>query len=134
MGLRGTAWALSCAPYVDIHTPPPPYMHTHTHTICRETQSDFLLLRPIKATVSPKPDERLTQMRTYLQRFRNQPRGSGLAVVFSLVRIWPKPRLQFVFTEVTIVQGPVLQQGFTVAGTFSKELLAFRCDLQGNVI
>lgn len=39
-----------------------------------ETRPDFLLLRPIRAAVSPAPDERPTQMRKHLRRFQRRPR------------------------------------------------------------
>lgn len=39
------------------------------HTPCMETRPDFLLLRPIKAAVSPAPDERLNR----LQRLERSP-------------------------------------------------------------
>lgn len=56
------------------HLSPPPCTHTHTHIYgVGGAHSDFLLLRPIKAAVSPEPDERLTQMREYLQRFESSP-------------------------------------------------------------
>lgn len=48
--------------------------HTEAYTYAwRETLSDFLLLPPIKGAVSPKPDERLTQMRKHLQRSESSP-------------------------------------------------------------
>lgn len=75
MGLRGTAWALS--------------------------RPDFLLLRPIRAAVSPAPDERLTQIRKHLQRFERSPDELDS----QRARIWPKPRLGFICTEVAIVHG-----------------------------
>lgn len=54
------------------HNPSPTPAQAYTCTQ-RETHSDFLLLHPIKAAVSPEPDERLTQMRKHLQRFERSP-------------------------------------------------------------
>lgn len=89
MGSRGTAWALSRVPCpADAH-------------MWMETRPDFLLLRPIRAAVSPAPDERLTQMRKHLQRFERRPDEPDS----QRARPWPAPRGGPVFTEVTIVHG-----------------------------